>query len=185
MGELKQIHQRLSERQKAFARLVHEQVPPYRAYALAGYRPHESNPYRLSENERVKQYMCELEARTMERHQVTVDTLLTELEEARLNAKSAKQPSSEVSAIMGKAKLAGLLVDKQEIKDVSNMNMEELIQSVRDKLGDQAEIVLKALGLAPQAAQTNQSSSQTRQENKEGEKSGPATVASRNFRLVR
>ena len=65
------------------------------------------------------------------------------------------------------------------------MNMEELIQSVRDKLGDQAEIVLKALGLAPQAAQTNQSSSHTRQENKEGEKSVPGSGASRNLRVVR
>jgi phage terminase small subunit len=175
----------LSERQKAFARFVHEQVPPYGAYALAGYRPHESNPYRLSEDERVKRYLSELEARTMKRHEVTIDSLLTELEEARLNAKAAKQPSSEVSAVMGKAKLTGLLVDKQEIKDVSNMNMEELIQSVRDKLGDQAEIVLKALGLAPQATQTNQSSSQTKLENKEGEKSVPGSGASRNLRVVR
>jgi len=168
----------LSERQKAFARLVHEQVPPYQAYGLAGYRQHESNPYRLRENERVKRYMSELEAQTMERHEVTVDSLLTELEEARLNAKAAKQPSSEVSAIMGKAKLAGLLVDRQEIKDVSNMNMEELIQSVRDNMGDEAEIVLKALGLKADAGQT-------KRENQEGEKSVPASGASRNFRVVR
>jgi len=107
---------------------VHEQVPPYRAYVLAGYRPHESNPYRLSENERVKQYTYQLEARTMKRHEVTVDSLITELEEARLNAKEAKQPSSEVSAIMGKAKVTGLLVDKQEVKQVSDMGMEELVQ---------------------------------------------------------
>jgi hypothetical protein len=129
----------------------------------------------------VKQYLSELEAQTMKRHKVTIDSLLTELEEARLNAKTTRQPAAEISAVMGKAKLAGLLVDKQEIKDVSNMNMEELIQSVRDKLGDQAEIVLKALGLAPQAAQTNHSSSQTKQEIRKGETSGLATGASRNF----
>jgi phage terminase small subunit len=168
----------LSERQKSFARLVHEQIPPYRAYALAGYRPHPSNPYRLREDERVQQYLSELEAQTMERHEVTVDSLLTELEEARLNAKAAKQPSSEVSAVMGKAKLAGLLVDRQEIKDVSNMNMEELVQAVRDNMGDEAEIVLKALGLKADAGQT-------KRENQEGEKSVPASSASRNFRLVR
>src|SRR5262245_38159299 len=112
----------LSQRQKTFARLVHEQVPPYRAYALAGYCQHHSNAYRLRENEGVKQYLSELEAQTMKRHEVTIDSLLTELEEARLNAKAAKQPSSEVSAVMGKAKLTGLLVDRQEIKDVSSMN---------------------------------------------------------------
>jgi hypothetical protein len=158
----------LNHRQKAFARLVHEQVPPYRAYALAGYRHHESNPYRLRENERVKRYLSELEAQTMKRHEVTVDTLLTELEEARLNAKAAKQPSSEVSAIMGKAKLTGLLVDRQEIKDVSNMNTDELIQAVRDNMGDDADIALKALGLDGYAAQT-------KQENQEGE--NPVTAS--------
>jgi hypothetical protein len=112
----------LSERQKSFARLVHEQVPAYRAYALAGYRRHHSNAYRLRENEGVKQYLSELEAQTVKRHEVTIDSLLTELEEARLNAKAAKQPSSEVSAVMGKAKLTGLLVDRQEVKEVSGMN---------------------------------------------------------------
>jgi len=168
----------LSERQRNFARLVHEQVPPYRAYALAGYRRHHSNAYRLRENEGVKQYLSELEAQTMKRHEVTIDTLLTELEEARLNAKTAKQPSSEVSAVMSKAKLTGLLVDRQEIKDVSGMNMDELIQSVRDNLGDDAEMALKALGLD---AYTDE----TRRENEGRENSVPASGAPRNFRLVR
>src|SRR5215207_9034973 len=154
----------LSERQKAFARLVHEQIPPYRAYALAGYRRHHSNAYRLRENEGVRQFLSELEAQTMERHEVTIDSLLTELEEARLNAKAAKQPSSEVSAVMGKAKLSGLLVDRQEIKDVSNMNMEELVQAVRENMGDEADVALKALGLKADAGQT-------KRENQEGGKS--------------
>ncbi len=113
----------------------------------------------------------------MKRHEVTVDSLLTELEEARLNAKTTKQPGAEISAVMGKAKLTGLLVDRQEIKDVSKMNMEELIQSVRENLGDEAEIVLKALGLDTRDRQT-------KREKQEGEKPVIATGASRNFRLV-
>jgi hypothetical protein len=177
--------QQLSERQKSFVRLIHEQVPPYRAYPLAGYRRHHSNAYRLRENEGVKQYLGELEAQTMKRHEVTVDSLLTELEEARLNAKAAKQPSSEVSAVMGKAKLTGLLVERQEVKEVSGMNQEELIQAVQEKFGDQADVVLRAVGLDAHTAQTEQASSQTKQEIKKAEKSGPATGASRKFRLVR
>jgi hypothetical protein len=114
----------------------------------------------------------------MQRHEVTVDSLLTELEEARLNAKATKQPSSEVTAIMGKAKLAGLLVDKQEIKEVSNMNMEELVQAVRHNMGDEADVALKALGLKADAGQT-------KREKQDGEKSVPASSAPRNFRLVR
>jgi hypothetical protein len=38
--------------------------------------------------------------------------LLAELEEARLNAKKMKQPASEISATMGKAKWSCLLLDK-------------------------------------------------------------------------
>jgi hypothetical protein len=167
----------LSERQKSFARLVHEQVPPYRAYALAGYRRHHSNAYRLREKEGVKRYLGELEAQTMKRHEVTVDSLLTELEEARLNAKTTKQPGAEISAVMGKAKLTGLLVDRQEIKDVSKMNPEELVQAVRDNLGDEADVVLKALGLDADAGQT-------KREKQQGGKPVIPTGASRNFRLV-
>jgi phage terminase small subunit len=129
------VRRHLSERQKSFARLVHEQVPPHRAYALAGYRRHHSNAYRLRENEGVKQYLSELEAQTMKRHEVTVDSLLTELEEARLNAKTTRQPAAEISAVMGKAKVSGLLVDRQEVKQIADMDMDELVQAVRDNMG--------------------------------------------------
>jgi Terminase small subunit len=171
------VRRQLSERQKSFARLVHEQVPPYKAYALAGYRRHHSNAYRLRDNEGVKRYLSELEAQTMKQHQVTVDSLLNELEEARLNAKAVKQPSCEVSAVMGKAKLTGLLVDRQEVKDVSKMDMEELVQAVRDNMGDDADIALRALGLDAYAAQTKQGKH-------EGQKPVIASSASRNFRVV-
>jgi hypothetical protein len=53
----------LSQRQKIFVRLIHEQVPLYRAYALAGYRSRHSNRYRMSENGRIKRYLSQLEAR--------------------------------------------------------------------------------------------------------------------------
>jgi hypothetical protein len=89
----------LSERAKTFCRLVCENVAPYRAYELAGYRKHRSNCYRLSENERVRQQIQEEQAMTLKRHEITVDTLLGQLEEARQNAKTLKQPASEVSAV--------------------------------------------------------------------------------------
>jgi hypothetical protein len=125
--------QQLSERQKTFARLVHEQIPPYRAYVLAGYRPHEGNPYRLSENERVKQYLSELEAQTRKRHEVTIDTVLTDLEEAYQMAKNARRPSAMIKATMSQAKLCGLLVEKQhEQKDASKEDQETLEKTLRE-----------------------------------------------------
>ena len=57
----------------------------------------------------------ELRIPIMERHKVTVDSLLLELEEARQVALGAETPqtSAAVTATMGKAKLCGL--DKQII----------------------------------------------------------------------
>lgn len=64
----------------------------------------------------------ELRAATREKHQITVDDLLAELEEARIAALTAvgatgnptPQSSAAVSATMGKARLLGL--DKQIIE---------------------------------------------------------------------
>lgn len=58
----------------------------------------------------VQARIAELRDTVMERHNITVDTLLAELEEARKAALSAETPqtSAAVSATMGKAKLLGL-----------------------------------------------------------------------------
>lgn len=60
--------------------------------------------------------IAELQADHTERHKVTVDDLLVELEEARQAALKAESPQSSaaVAATMGKAKLLGL--DKQVIE---------------------------------------------------------------------
>jgi phage terminase small subunit len=132
----------LSERQRTFCRLVHENIAPYRAYPMAGYRPHIGNPYRLlRENERVKDYIRQLEVKAMKKHEITVDTLIAQLEEARQNAKAAKQPASEISAVMGVAKLCGLLVEKQQIeqKDVSKMDMEEVLAALKEMMASATE----------------------------------------------
>jgi phage terminase small subunit len=60
--------------------------------------------------------VAELREAHRERHMITVDSLIGELEEARQAALQAETPqtSAAVSATMGKAKLAGL--DKQVIE---------------------------------------------------------------------
>lgn len=58
-----------------------------------------------------------LQAAHVERHEITVDDLLRELEEARKVASFGDKPQAGamVAATMGKAKLLGLLTDKTEI----------------------------------------------------------------------
>ena len=84
------------------------------AYELAGYRPNKGNAVRLKDNEHVRKRVAELQARGAERAEVTLVSLLAELEEARLLALQENQSSAAVQATLGKAKLTGHIIDRRE-----------------------------------------------------------------------
>lgn len=74
-----------------------------------------TNASQVLSDTKVAQRVMDLQEAARERHDVTMDRLTEELEQARLQAMSdPKGASAAVSAIMGKAKLHGLLVDKQD-----------------------------------------------------------------------
>ena len=63
------------------------------------------------------------------RHEISEDSLLEELEQARLAALENQQAGAAVAATMGKAKLCGMLVERKETGkpgDFDNMSIEEL-----------------------------------------------------------
>ena len=66
------------------------------------------------DNGKIAACLASLKGHHLKRHDITVDSLVVELEEARTLAGTNQVPSAMVSASMGKAKLLGLLVDKQE-----------------------------------------------------------------------
>ena len=72
---------------------------------------------RLLDDPNVTLRVQELKGEVIQRHRVTVDSLMEELEEARQLALATEAPAPAVSATMGKAKLAGL--DKQIIDHTS------------------------------------------------------------------
>ncbi|MDW0451976.1 terminase small subunit [Mannheimia haemolytica] len=65
----------------------------------------------LMDNGKITARIEELKAEHAERHKLTVDDLLKELEEARILAREKENPNAMTQATMGKAKLLGL--DKQ------------------------------------------------------------------------
>lgn len=73
----------------------------------------------LLDNVKIAARLGELRGEIKQRHNITVDSLLEELEEARQAALTAETPQSSaaVGATMGKAKLLGL--DKQVIEHTS------------------------------------------------------------------
>ena len=103
------------------------------AYVLAGYKANDGNCIRLKGNERVLSRVKELVERTAAnaaaRAEVTAESLLNELEEARKLAAEINQPSAAVAATLGKAKVAGLIVERKEVGrpgDFEGMKPDEL-----------------------------------------------------------
>ena len=101
---------------------------------------------RLMDNPTVSLRLEELKNKHAKRHEITVDTLLAELEENRQAALSAMvvQSSAATAATMGKAKLLGLLVDKQEH---TGANGKDLIPSAKQMTTDELKAELEALGV--------------------------------------
>lgn len=93
-----------------------------RAYDAGKMKPESVNESasRLLADVKISSRVAELRKPIMQRHNVTVDSLVLELEEARQVALSAETPQSSaaVAATMGKAKLCGL--DKQVIDLMSS-----------------------------------------------------------------
>lgn len=82
--------------------------------------------------------VAELKADVRARHDVTVDSLIRELEEARQAALTAETPQSSaaVAATMGKAKLTGL--DKQvvELHGAIGLNLNKSLSELFDDDGN-------------------------------------------------
>ena len=62
----------------------------------------------------IKAEVIAMQEQARERNQVTIDNVVDELEEARQVAKQSGNAAAMVSATLGKAKVLGLVVDKQE-----------------------------------------------------------------------
>ncbi|WP_154954057.1 terminase small subunit [Neisseria flavescens] len=126
----------MTPKQEQFARLYVETGNASEAYRQA-YNTDNMKPetvtneaYKLLQDPDISAMVDNLKAEARQRHAVTVDDLLHELEQARAAALTAPTPQSSaaVSATMGKAKMLGLLVDKAEIKaeaKISQVKQEE------------------------------------------------------------
>jgi phage terminase small subunit len=101
------------------------------AYKRAGYKPNYGNCIRLKGNERVAARVAEIQYGGAARAEVTIASVLGELEEARTFAKEKSNPSAMVSATMSKAKILGLIIDRREVGDVGafdNLTDEQLVE---------------------------------------------------------
>ncbi len=80
------------------------------------------NAFTVLHRARVTAQGAQLQADHRERHKVTVDGLTWELEKARILAMDSGNAAAAVQAIMGKAKLHGLLVDRTQIEERTHIS---------------------------------------------------------------
>ena len=119
-----------NQRHERFAQALFEGRTADESYALAGYKPNDGNCIRLKGNERVKARLSELQAQAAKKSEVTVASLLDELEHARSRADGLDQLSAAVKAISEKAKISGLLVQKIEVGGPDAFSEAETIEDV-------------------------------------------------------
>ena len=107
-----------NQRREKFAQELAAGKSAAEAYERAGYVKNFGNCIRLKGNERVAARVAELQHCGAARAEVSVASLLDELEEARKLALKRGQASAAVAATMGKAKILGLIIDRREVGDV-------------------------------------------------------------------
>jgi hypothetical protein len=91
----------------------HTQLESYR---LAGYlNPTDPVASRLSRNAKVAARLKELQAQTAEKFEITVESITRELDDAIKFAIECNSPSARVAAVLGKAKLGGLMVERVSV----------------------------------------------------------------------
>lgn len=98
----------------------------------------------LLDNGKIAARVEALRADAVQRHRLTVDDLIAELEEARKTAQRAEKPQA---ATMGKAKLLGLDVNRSEITGKDGGPIET--RPVRDLTDEELAAELARYGLEP------------------------------------
>ena len=95
---------------------------------------------KLKNTPKITLRILELQELAQERHSITIDSLTDELEKARKTAQEAGQASAMVAATMGKAKLHGLLTDKQEITSPDETKKPTTIVLIGEPVPDYTEL---------------------------------------------
>lgn len=127
----------LTPKQEAFCRAYIETGNASEAYRRAydvGENTKDATVWRkakeLIDNGKVTARVETLREHHRERHNVTVSSITEELDELRRLAMFNNQASAGVSAVMGKAKLHGLIKDKSEVN--LNVTHEEALAQLDD-----------------------------------------------------
>lgn len=119
------------------------------AYTAAGYDAEgnvaEACASRLLTNVKIRDRVLELKNGAAARVEVTVASLVSELDGIRDLALKLEQPSAAVSAVMGKAKITGKIIERKEIGQPGEFELMDADQLRASISGDLEKLGLKDL----------------------------------------
>lgn len=133
-------------KQERFAELVAQGQHYAEAYRNAGYKHNRGNAAFLANKEHIKARVMRIKAKLAEQHEqaakqaaqaqrITTETLIAEVEEARVAALMAGQYSAAVAASKEKGVLAGLRVERSERgapHEFADVSTAELLRELRE-----------------------------------------------------
>lgn len=99
---------------EAYAQALAKGKTQTEAYEAAGYKGDRTAASRLATNVNVQSRVAELQSRAAAKAVVTIEDIARQLDEDREFARSVGSAAASVAATMGKAKVLGLIVDKNE-----------------------------------------------------------------------
>jgi hypothetical protein len=99
-------------RHERFCQAIARGASASAAYVEAGYKGSTANAARLRATAAIRQRIAELSAEAAKAHEITIEGICRELNEAVAVAKAKGQANPLVSAAGLRAKLGGLLIDK-------------------------------------------------------------------------
>lgn len=122
---------------EAFAQAIASGKTGADAYRQAGYSVRtddagRANASRLLANDSVASRVRELQAVSAEEAVVSAVALSEQLEDIRRKAIEANQFGAAATAVMGRAKLHGLIIDKAQVEDVTPMDPDQRRARIAD-----------------------------------------------------
>ena len=134
-------------RHEKFAEQLAQGRTATEAYVLAGFKPSRRNASRLKSNEDVAARVCEIQQAGANSAEVSVASLLAELEDARAKATTLGQLSAAVRATAEKARISGLLIERQQIEINqspfdNDTSIPEVLQYVAEKHSPAGAVLL-------------------------------------------
>jgi hypothetical protein len=127
---------------ETFAQLLAQNKTAREAYVLSGYRDNRHNAARLKANEHVAARVLEICEAGAKSAEVSVASLLNELEQARAQATTLGQLSAAVRATSEKAKISGLMTQKIELEvnqpEYEPQSANEVLARILNRVGEKA-----------------------------------------------